>query len=599
MKHRRIITYIGLIIVSFIIISISGANAKFTYNSAIGSVSNNQNNLKPSFNMNYDGDDVDEDGKIQIENLYFEDKAIPYDGKGHSLLISGNLPEGVRATYINNGPYYDVGTYEITVTFSDSTGKYLVPNPMTAKLTIYEQDDYELEFFDTYVNIIKYNGTKLSSLVVPSVFYKDDKEFEVKKICRESSSENNYSQFAFQNHNELERITLPSSIEMMEKGIFSGCKSLVEISIPFIGRTKNDEEYSHMAYMFGQENYYNTYSVSTKLSTLKLTNCDNLLNNSLYGIKLTCITLPGTLTLIESGVFDGCAFEEVYYTEKIENWSKIEFKSLSSNPMSNCVENAKFYILKKEYEYYGYKEPENVTVSNEVENLTYTFCNFKSIETVYLPDSVKIIGDNTFEGCSSLKSININSNIKIIGQNAFKDCTAIKEIKVPDNVKTIGIGAFEGCTSLESITLPFIGGSRTENTIFAYIFGRTSQWGENDIPSSVKIIIITEGIEEIPYYAFNGLSYVENIVVPSTITKIDEDVFHKCYNLKSIYFSGSEEQWNSIKIDDSNYTSYATGLKNAVIYYYSPSNPNQDGNYWYYDENNNIKYWNSKEENNK
>lgn len=598
MKHRRIITYIGLIIVSFIIISTSGANAKFTYNSAKDSVSNNQNNLKPSFNMNYDGDDVDEDGKIQIGNLYFEDKAVPYDGKGHSLLISGDLPEGVSATYINNGQYYDVGTYEITVTFSDSTGKYLVPNPMTAKLTIYEQDDYELEFFDTYVNIIKYNGTKLSSLVVPSVFYKDDREFQVKNICRESSSENNYSQFAFQNHNELKSIALPSSVEIMEKGIFSGCKSLVEISIPFIGRTKNDEEYCHMAYMFGQSNYYDVYDVSPYLSTLKFTNCDKLLKNSLYGIKLTCITLPGTLTSIESGVFDGCAFKEVYYTGKIESWSKIKFESLSSNPMYNCVDDAKFYILKKDYEYYGYKEPKDIIVSSEVGNLTYTFCNFKSIENVYLPDSVKTIGDYTFKGCNSLKSINITNNIENIGKYAFKDCIAIKEIEVPNNVKTIGIGAFEGCTSLESITLPFIGGTKTENTIFAYIFGRTSQWGENDIPSSVKTIVITEGIEEITDYAFNGLSYVENIVVPLTVTKIKEDVFHKCYNLKSVYFSGSQEQWDSIEIAETNSTSYATGLKNATIYYYSPSNPNQDGNYWYYDENNNIKYWNSKEENN-
>ena len=48
----------------------------------------------------------------KITGITLEDATFPYDGKSHSLTISGELPNGVSVTYTNNT---DVGTATITV----------------------------------------------------------------------------------------------------------------------------------------------------------------------------------------------------------------------------------------------------------------------------------------------------------------------------------------------------------------------------------------------------------------------------------------------------------------------------------------------------
>ena len=73
--------------------------------------------------------------KIDITGITFENKTVEYDGNSHSIEITGNLPEGVTVSYTNNGQT-EVGQYSIIATFTDSTGKYNVPNPMSAILTI-------------------------------------------------------------------------------------------------------------------------------------------------------------------------------------------------------------------------------------------------------------------------------------------------------------------------------------------------------------------------------------------------------------------------------------------------------------------------------
>ena len=48
------------------------------------------------------------------------------------------------------------------------------------------------------------------------------------------------------------------------------------------------------------------------------------------------------------------------------------------------------------------------------------------IERVVLPNSLKEIGDNAFNGCSSLKSIDIPDGVMVIGEGAFSYCEKLK-----------------------------------------------------------------------------------------------------------------------------------------------------------------------------
>lgn len=71
-----------------------------------------------------------------------------------------------------------------------------------------------------------------------------------------------------------------------------------------------------------------------------------------------------------------------------------------------------------------------------------------------VPNSVILICDQAFEGCSLLKSVKIPNSVTRIHNNAFKRCTSLLSIALPNSVLYIGQGAFSECYSLESITIP-------------------------------------------------------------------------------------------------------------------------------------------------
>lgn len=184
--------------------------------------------------------------------------------------------------------------------------------------------------------------------------------------------------------------------------------------------------------------------------------------------------------------------------------------------------------------------------------------------TAYLGDSAKVTLPKT---CTA------------IGEGAFANNHALKEVIIPETYTEIGFGAFEGCDNLEKITLPFIGGSRTENTFLAYVFGAANykdnnfaynltQVGTGDatvdessltgsfyIPRSLRIVVINSAIDKIPdgafYYAY-GLEKViayrytddaepdSNSVYTYRIREVGESAFEGCHRIGNDAAAGTE-----------------------------------------------------------
>ncbi len=241
---------------------------------------------------------------------------------------------------------------------------------------------------------------------------------------------------------------------------------------------------------------------------------------------------------------------------------------------------------------------------------TYKVENGKAIITVVNPSisgdvtipstlggySVTSIGNSALYGCTDLTSITIPDSVTSIEMWAFGNCTSLTSITIPDSVTAIGFCAFNGCTGLTSITLPFVGENLdgTGYTEFLYIFG-----GSNDIPTSLKEVIITEpcktigprafaswcesitniiipnSVTSIGYIAFGwctsltsitipdsvtsigesafiGCTSLTNIIIPNSVTSIGESAFAGCASLTDVYYYGAEEQWDEISIDYGN-----------------------------------------------
>ena len=74
--------------------------------------------------------------RYDMSGVSFSDARFEYDGKEHSIVITGTLPEGVTVTYTPGNTYTEVGTYEITAVFSCDTENYEAIENMKAVLRI-------------------------------------------------------------------------------------------------------------------------------------------------------------------------------------------------------------------------------------------------------------------------------------------------------------------------------------------------------------------------------------------------------------------------------------------------------------------------------
>lgn len=82
----------------------------------------------------------------------------------------------------------------------------------------------------------------------------------------------------------------------------------------------------------------------------------------------------------------------------------------------------------------------------------WAFLNCTSLEYFTFPNSVKILYERTFEGCTSLKRVSLNSIINI-GEYSFINCTSLTSVKIPNSVVKLGIYSFSNCTSLKKIII--------------------------------------------------------------------------------------------------------------------------------------------------
>ncbi|MCI2069023.1 MAG: MBG domain-containing protein [Bacilli bacterium] len=101
--------------------------------------------------------------KASISGVSFSGSTVTYDGNAHSIYVAGTLPFGVTASYVNNGDI-NAGEYTVTASFADSTGNYIVPSDMTAKITI-TKGTYDMSGVSFDDATYTYDGTEKTLVI--------------------------------------------------------------------------------------------------------------------------------------------------------------------------------------------------------------------------------------------------------------------------------------------------------------------------------------------------------------------------------------------------------------------------------------------------
>lgn len=156
-----------------------------------------------------------------------------------------------------------------------------------------------------------------------------------------------------------------------------------------------------------------------------------------------------------------------------------------------------------------------------------------SIEELYIPDGVKIIGEGAFRELRA-KTLRIPQSLQKVGEKAFASNFALLTVKIPKNTDIFEAGAFYDCMRLENIIFED-GIEKIPKRMFESCGIKTLSF-----PPSLKVVeenafrdcylletlILNEGLERIEGYAFSGVS-PKSISLPQSLCFLSEDAFYK------------------------------------------------------------------------
>ncbi|MCI7707294.1 MAG: leucine-rich repeat domain-containing protein [Parabacteroides sp.] len=179
-----------------------------------------------------------------------------------------------------------------------------------------------------------------------------------------------------------------------------------------------------------------------------------------------------------------------------------------------------------------------------------------SMREITLPPSVTSIGDEAFCECENLQEIIIPPNVTSIGNNAFSSCRNLQEITIPSSVTNIGRDVFSSCWNLQEINVTesnkfyrAIDGvlyTKDLKTIICYPQGKGNE--KFIIPSSVtrieneafrycgnlQEITLPPSVTSIGDNAFEECIILQEITLPSGVTSIGDGAFYRCCSLQEI-----------------------------------------------------------------
>lgn len=207
----------------------------------------------------------------------------------------------------------------------------------------------------------------------------------------------------------------------------------------------------------------------------------------------------------------------------------------------NCLYNPeKTELIKCDYHARDIDLLDGVTTIREG-----AFSCHEKLESILIPEGVTSIGKSAFSSCTKLENVVIPDSVTSIGESAFHGCTRLKQIQIPEEIKTIAVCTFAFCKCLENITIP-------KNVV-------SIEAGAFESCESLNRIAIPEGVTVIGNWAFSCCNILEKISIPKSVTTIG--LFALTYKGDSIardlniYYDGSIEDWNKIKIEGE-YTIY-------------------------------------------
>lgn len=320
----------------------------------------------------------------------------------------------------------------------------------------------------------------------------------------------------------------PEEVKIVNQFAFNGCreiskliiaKNIEEIRMPLFNLNNAIEEIVND----GNENFIVSNNCVIKDKTI-VVGCKNsiiandgsvtAIGQNAFGscLSLKHVDIPSNIEIIKRGAFAGCLeLESITISTGVRIIEEAVFSSCKKLKTIEIDKDNKYFSadgncfidIERKTLLWGNKDTV-ISDSGKVEIIGgFSFAGTEDLESISLPESIRIIEDGAFANCFNLSNVNIPESVTKIGDMAFSNCQQIKEISMPKRVESIGVYAFSNCIKLEKLT-------------------------------------INEGLKYISASAFCVTS-LKDLNLPDSVYFIGEEAFCQCKELENIHINDTSQ----------------------------------------------------------
>ena len=317
-----------------------------------------------------------------------------------------------------------------------------------------------------------------------------------------------------------------------------------------------------------------------------------------YCSSLTEVTIPKSVTSMEDRAFYECkALTTVHYGGTQEDWDALKKNIGEENtPLLNAniicaIQESNgfaYTVTGDEATITGYTgSAENIVIPSELGGKPVTaiadkaFEGYKNIVNIYIPKTIKAIGEDAFQNATSSlirficyegtenewANIAIQKGNSELNPREFDDvawfrlyeCNLSGDMVYQASDDAATLVRYFGSDS--KVDIPAELGGKPVTEIGEWAFAYYSSLTEVTIPEGVTSIrafafrscssltkaMISEGVTSIGDSAFAYCSSLTEVTIPKSVTSIEFFAFYDCGALTTVHYGGTQEDWEALK----------------------------------------------------
>lgn len=271
----------------------------------------------------------------------------------------------------------------------------------------------------------------------------------------------------FQGCTSLKKVKLPERLVSLQNKVFEGCVSLETVELPE-GLRKIEQE---------------AFRGCSGLKMLRLPDTVNEINAWAFDgcCSLKEIILPEGIIKIEKETFRGCTgLERIQIPASVVNigidrlnWitalnEENIGKIVITNPLKDCESLQEICVCVGSYAHAwarenGYRSilcteelPVEYDIDEETHTAVITGLQNRKLERLVIPGWIENcyvtkIASEAFTFCDNLDSVVVPEPVRVIDEGAFRMCSNLRSIQLPESVVRIADTAITGCTDLKEV----------------------------------------------------------------------------------------------------------------------------------------------------